>query len=281
MERLVAIATELRTDDLYRMLGFDTWDQFCTQELGVSKSTANRWIASSKAPAIGVGSTEWPKRETAGQSKRLAEPAKLIPADSQEALDNTSEGARVTPASPGKGASSAPPLAPSDPSGGHGSVEEQAEDNRTGGLRPARPPALDTDTPGLRPTAEPEMLSAGDDFPQPLLISDADAVRWLRSKTDAQVRALGDPWRPTVQAEVERWALAMGIMRPKEPTMNLSPAQSAARNALRRTAPVRLPGRVIRPEDRATDPVNCTHPKDREHNAGYFILCGVCRLKLR
>lgn len=204
--------------------------------------------------------------KSAGQTPGATKDVAAIPATSSEAA-NTSEGARVTPATTGKGASGAPSLAPSDPSGGHGSAEEQAEDHRTGGLRPARPPALDTDTPGLRPPADP--------------FSDADGVRWLRSKTDAQVRALGDPWRQTIQSQVERWALAMGIMR-GEPVPQPSFAVPIAPD---RYQPAggrgRSPGRVIKPEDRANDPLNCTHPKANEHNAGYFILCGLCRVKLR
>ncbi len=40
---------------------------------------------------------------------------------------------------------------------------------------------------------------------------DAIGLRWLKSKTTREVRAIGDPWGPAIRAEVMRWASAFGF----------------------------------------------------------------------
>lgn len=100
MERLSEIAAELRADDLFRLLGFDTWERFCTDYLGVSKRTANRWIAGpSKVAAVSASDTQRPKsigagqRVAAGQNVPIVESDTLkSPAASTEAPASSSEG---------------------------------------------------------------------------------------------------------------------------------------------------------------------------------------------
>lgn len=39
---------------------------------------------------------------------------------------------------------------------------------------------------------------------------DAIGLRWLKSKSTQQIRAIGDPWGPAIRSEVRRWAEAFG-----------------------------------------------------------------------
>ncbi len=88
MERLAVIAAELRADDLYRVLGFDTWEAFCTGYFGVSKWTANRWMAGPKPKSIGAG-----QRVAAVQNAPVVESNTLKVAAASTEAPKTSEGA--------------------------------------------------------------------------------------------------------------------------------------------------------------------------------------------
>lgn len=126
MERLTEIAAELRADDLYRLLGFDTWERFCGDYLGVSKRTANRWIAGSQPKSIGAGQSV-----AAGQNVPVVESKALNSAKKSEGGERHGEarsapqgrppsnpssgGARDTAPPAPTGAPHAPLPAPLDP----------------------------------------------------------------------------------------------------------------------------------------------------------------------
>lgn len=122
MERLSAIAEELRADDLYRLLGFDTWERFCVDYLGVSKWTANRWIAGSKAKSIGAGQSV-----AAVQNAPVVESKALNSAKSPEGLDQAGLHRAGQRADEPSGAVSAnDPPTPSGPSSGGADVQPPA-----------------------------------------------------------------------------------------------------------------------------------------------------------
>lgn len=146
MERLSAIAEELRADDLYRLLGFDTWERFCSDYLGVSKRTANRWIASPK-----------PKSITAGQSVAAGQNVPVVESDALNSAAKQSEGKN--------GTGSPPHSAPGDSAARPGSPSGQSSEGvaQTGETpaepckqTPSGPPSGGAGIqPSPRPTGEP------------------------------------------------------------------------------------------------------------------------------
>lgn len=212
-------------------------------------TTADAAATSSPAPATAPTATVIPSgasdadptstTESFGQSGTAPTSPRTEPtarSKSDPAPAKSSEGARVTPPRTGKGASIAPSLAPSDPS------SEQLRSGPGGVVAPA----------GVTPP-EPPILSINGEVPEPLLVSDADGLRWLRSKSEAAIRSMGDPWRPAIQSEIDRWALAMGIMRPKEPTVK--------RIVGRKLVEAPVPPRSKRPHDPTCSCLGCKPAK--------------------
>lgn len=90
---------------------YGKWAEGYAEMVGVSVRTLGDWRAKVEKSAGVISPFSSPReRETAGQSKRLAEPAKLIPADSQEAPAPSSESHRSDPG--GVSAPAPPPAAP-------------------------------------------------------------------------------------------------------------------------------------------------------------------------
>lgn len=193
----------------------------------VAAKGAGQRAVTTKARSIPAASTEAPGKKSEGGGRRGATPAgsPIAPPSGQ-----SSEGARVTPPRTGKGASSAPPLAPSDPSSeqlrsGTGGVavppgatppespNSLIEDGYMPMGKPTPSPAEDVpgspDPAFQRPLNPPEIIltATNGEGPEPLLVSDADGLRWLRSKSGAAIRSLGDPWRPAIRARSSggRW----------------------------------------------------------------------------
>src|SRR4051812_23165312 len=152
MERLAEIATELRADDLYRLLGFGTWDEFCIGYLGVSKRTANRWIAGPK-PAIKAVAA---KTETAGESAVAGHSVPLSDADALKSANT-------------------PPTAPieSDPVVAFAASEGVEQDGETRSAPRVRTPSDPTPEGDGRPS--PQAIS-GNPPPEP---SPSGAVKLL------------------------------------------------------------------------------------------------------
>ncbi len=134
-------------------------------------------------------------RKGAGQ-RPVNTPGRIIPAKSSEGVAPASETVREPVLTP-----------PSGPSSGGADVQ---------------PPAGPT---GEVPTSSP---SAPPDSPVDV---DAIGLRWLKSKTTREVRAIGDPWGPAIRAEIMRWTAAFGFSSSSRP----GPVQAGS------TGPVPIP----------------------------------------
>ncbi len=233
MERLSAIAEELRADDLYRLLGFDTWERFCADYLGVSKWTANRWIAGSKAKSIG-----------AGQSVAAVQNAPVV---ESKALNSAKLSGRET-AAPFEGVAAALPAS----SGGAGVQPPAGPTGEAPTSPPPAPPGphaclfsacITTNLCQADERSDCPLVSAVKVEPDPVDV-DAIGLRWLKSKTTREVRAIGDPWGPAIRSEVRRWAEAFGT----------APAPA--------DKPKRQQGTISRPADRqaSAKPPSNGHP---------------------
>lgn len=269
MERLSAIARELRTDDLYRLLGFDTWERFCVDYLGVSKWTANRWISGDKPKSIG-----------AGQSVAAVQDAPIVESDtlkSDKSPEGVDQRVHTEPTRSGGAVSASASPTPSGPSSAGGLVSEQtpspSADPSSGGARTTAPPRLaPTDeapaSPGPAPLDPPEApvwygadeatawqngySAALAEQGKPVDV-DAIGLRWLKSKTTREIRAIGDPWGPAIRSEVRRWAEAFGAPpAPAENTDGWLPTPEEL--AGRAPKPQRRQGTITRPADRAPKP---------------------------
>lgn len=289
MERLGEIVAELRADDLYQTLGFDTWERFCADYIGVTKRTANRWIGAWKQAAIPARSSEVPKSITAGQNAAAGQNVPVVESDALNSATEKSAGGeprrRPTPKEPGEGGST-PPVA-------NGSRLPPA-DSPSGGAR-------DT-TPAPRQRASTEDSSPS--LPAP---PDPRAVLGALAESDD---GADDLWRDTqrIPSDRELAAKVIAAMHDIDPddagplltatdatmvkgwTSRTVRAWQRSLGIENEPVEARSPGRVLRPQDRkakaeaaspAPDPANCRHPKDRENRTSYVVLCGVCGMKLR
>lgn len=160
-ERLVEIVVELRTDDLYRLLGFDTWEQFCKGYLGVSRWTANRLIAGPK-----------PKSIAAGQGVAAVQDAPIVESDTLKSPAASTEAPAKQSEGGGTGTNQPPAvvdhqLAPSGPSsaGGTGKVATSAPSEPGFADPGSAPPPADPSSGGARATASPPRRDAPTEVP--------------------------------------------------------------------------------------------------------------------
>lgn len=271
MERLAEIAAELRADDLYRTLGFDTWERFCVDYLGVSKRTANRWIAGSEPKSITAG-----QRVAAGQNVPVVESKALNsakPSEGGETDDDAPRASRTKPPSDDRSAASTE--APAKKS------EEGEPQRRLGpdgrGVVGATPTGEGTRQPPSDPS--PAGGSAlGEVSAPPAVVPRPPTYRALMSRIVGSMHDL-DPedGGPVLTAEeatfvqgwstriVKAWQASLGVDTP------------------------RRPGRVIKPGDREAkadaiggkaDPATCKHPKQSRQVLGYMVKCGLCDTKV-
>lgn len=144
------------------------------------------------------------KEEAKARENRRSKPVRAenlhgtapIPAASTEAPAKSSEGGGTGTHQPP--ASGATQLAPSGPSSGGAGIQ---------------PPPRPTGDPTSPLSAPPDPIEYGthvDDTTDVHVDVDAIGLRWLKSKTTREVRAIGDPWGPAIRAEVRRWAEAFG-----------------------------------------------------------------------
>lgn len=242
MERLTSIAEELRADDLYRTLGFDTWERFCADYFGVSKRTANRWIAGSK-----------PKTITAGQGAAAGQNVPL-PKSGPLNLEKETDDAEPAPDSTVVPPVAEPPAGPSD-TGATDEVEdgpagdgEAEEEGDSGGGGPAdelieRPPSDRVLT--ARVLAPMHDIAPADAGPR----LSADEATFLRQWATETLNA----WRVAYKIDQPKPERRQGYSRPAQP-----PARGTA----------------------TTDPFTCAHPKDKRKHLGYIIKCDACGVKI-
>jgi hypothetical protein len=97
-----------------------------------------------------------------------------------------------------------------------------------------QPPAGPTgEAPTSSPSAPPdpsEKFAVPGYVPEHVDV-DAIGLRWLKSKTTREVRAIGDPWGPAIRAEIMRWTAAFGFSSSSRP----GPVQAGS------TGPVPVP----------------------------------------
>lgn len=247
-ERLHDVVVELRQDDLYRLLGFDTWERFCTDYLGISKWTANRLMAGPK-----------PKSITAGQDVAAVHPAPIVESDALNSATKKSEGAGTGAAHvPNTAGSRAPVVAPppSDPPSG-GARDTALPPAPKEGPPPSLPAPPDpSEVPGSPDPAHQRPLN-------PPEFTDLDGLRWLKSKNVREVRAIGDPWGPAIRAEVVRWVSAFGLSAKPTPEPKIGPYQAVAYVDRPLTGPSRVIPTAARGKRHADDCrcLSCVPPK--------------------
>lgn len=278
MERLGAIATELRTDDLYRLLGFDTWERFCADYLGVAKSTANRWIVAS--------STVKPKAVTTGKKDAPAQNAPVVESPVLK-IPATSSGV----AKSSKGVASAGETLPTPQSGFPSDQPPEVPGSPDPAIQPPTNPPEVEDLPPPVPTMKSQVAHLIDHLQdldpamdgqlevlrawvrQGIPADEADVIRWMKAKSDHQVRAIGDPFGPAIRAEVQRWSHAFGFDHPARRQGTISRPED------RRKAKLVDPNPTM-PSPLAVDPHNCTHPKDQKKTLPYGNFCGRCNTRI-
>lgn len=124
---------------------------------------------------------------------------------------------------------------------------------------------------------------------------EADVIRWMKAKSDQQVRAIGDPYGPAIRAEVQRWSRAFGYEFVGEDSLKRRQG-TISRPADRRKAKLAEPNPTMASplaEDEQgsanggftrskspVDPHNCTHPKDQKKTLPYGNFCGRCNTRI-
>lgn len=233
---------EIHARRLY-LPAFASFDDYCRERWGITKRTAFRKIEQAAATrALPPGAPVPSQRELARerQPETLTYPKRDARAPSSNAPDAISRTVTDRPLDTISPDAVLPASAP----------QEAAMNGSSAVGAPA--PASTPPRPAERP------------------ITDAEGLRWLGSKTDAQVRAQGDPYGSAIRGEIARWATAFGFDR--QDVVAITGATKARRA-----------GTITRPADRTPPPSNgaCIHPKDREQNKGYGIFCGLCLTRLR
>lgn len=234
---------------------YGKWVEGYAEMVGVTVRTLGEWRSRAEALAdIESPFTSPRKPKTAGQSTQLEETSKVrapIPVTFTEAPAKKSEGAaplgEVRPVAPSGPLPEPSPVAPQgvDDAGSLGTPSGEADQG--GHLSAASPDPLAA-TPAGPPA--PSGVAA---TRLPPILSDADGLRWLSSKTVKDWRSLPEPTGPAIRYQLGVAAHALG----------------------------RSPGRVIRPADReAPEPGNCLHPKDRLKRLTYGNFCGLCNARV-
>ena len=202
------------------------------QRLGVESRVILDWRrkAAKGLPMPAMAQARSDARKGAGQTPGNTS-GRIIPAASTEAPAKQSEGVGQQAASekdPARKSAATSGVAteptPSDPSSGGAGIQPTPTgptDEHDSSL-PAPPDPFDpeeiierdfggTVLRGPRKYIdECRLIPLGDGTLAEQVDVDAIGLRWLKSKTTREVRAIGDPWGPAIRSEVRRWAEAFG-----------------------------------------------------------------------
>lgn len=222
---------------------FGAWIQSYSELVGVSVRTLHEWRVQA-TEQVGIIDPYKSKRgpKPAGESGQLAETRespKVIPAASTEAPAKTSEGVEHPGANRAAPEGSPPPAKKSEGGGSDGLAASTSgspasaighpspTSGPSSGGAELQLPAEPTDEAAPKRSSSRSALpdpspaggkALGEVSPPPADVPDVDVdaigLRWLKSKTVAQVRAIGDPWGPAIRAEVQRWSSAFGYVEP-------------------------------------------------------------------
>lgn len=255
----------IRDEKLYRAT-HKSFGQYVLDRWGLSRSTAYRMIEQASGLVL-ISPSESEKEQvnvSHGETNRASrdvgpetpggEAQTGSAARSATPPGPPSEGVapqRVGPTSEGP----APAAAPESHGSPGGRAPSDQSSEEVGPAGETRPAPLSEASSGPGPVGGTSAVGAGvpPTGPPDELDADAAGLRWLRSKTEQQIRATGDPWGPAIRAEIERHAKAYGLI-----PASLPRRQGTISRPEDRSAPIVFPGILLPAPARRDHDVSCS-----------------------
>lgn len=212
LEEMDTLVMEAQEGRVWEALGYKGWTAYVSGEFGKSRTTAYRLLDQAKVTrALGSGNSQVPRARQADSeiqvSARQAAVLKPVLATA------TAEIRELVAA---------------------GTPEKVAISTVVASVQAAKKSEGVANSPCSQPGATPTPSGA-----TPTM--DRQVLDDLRRYTDAEVRAIGDPWRPALENEIRRWAGLLGQ------SVTRWPSTDGGGTATRRAAEARLTRRDVQP----------------------------------